>query len=105
MSESPRDLVRDLLETIAEETGDRSYRRAANALMWELPGGKPKNPRADDRAIADAQDLLAKGGAKSLHNALVLTARAKWPYANSESVAERLRRRIKRAARRLPLDR
>lgn len=96
MSESPRDLMRGLLETIAEETGDRSYLRAGRALFWEPSGRKPKTPRADDKAIDEALHLVESGSSPSLHSAFVTVAKTKWPYSEPRSVAERLRRRFKR---------
>jgi hypothetical protein len=97
MSESPRDLVRDLLESFAEKTGDNSYRRAASALNWATPGRRPKYPqRPDQLAIDEARDLLANGKAGSIHGALMQVAKARWPYAKPRSVAQRLTRKIKR---------
>jgi hypothetical protein len=89
-------IVHALCAKFADESGDKSFARAARALLWEPSGRKPKSPRVDDRAVKDANDLLAHGGAKSINDALTLVAKARWPFENPKSVFERLRRRAKR---------
>lgn len=89
--------VYDALEALSAETGQKAFSRAARAL-YQQQGGRP---RYDDRmAIAEVEDLLASGRAKTLHQALMLVARARGPAGCEKSTTERLRRKF-RATRKI----
>ena len=89
-------IVRALCAMFAAETGDKSFLRADRALMWSGAGRKPKSPRADKLALDEALHRVEAGASPSLHHAFLEVAKTKWPFDEPRSVAERLRRRLKR---------
>ena len=93
---SRREIAEAILTFFARETGDSSFLRSAAALNWATPGRRPRTPRADQLAIDEARDLLANVKAGSIWGALMQVAKARWPYAKPRSVAQRLKRKIKR---------
>ena len=89
----------ELLDRLAEFTGDRAWARAANALRQQ-PGGR-KPIAADEAAIAQVLDLMRGRPALSMREACRQVAKGFWPYKSPESCARRLSGKIaaRKAAR------
>lgn len=80
----------EALQSMAEETGDKAYARAARTLH-QLTGGRP--PIDDSKAIAEAVNLYETGAVPSMNRAFGRVARGLNPYGNRRATAERLRRK------------
>lgn len=85
--------VAEMLEALADWSGDQAFRRAASALRQNFPG----RPAVDDAAaLAEAEALLKSGAEPTLNAAirLVVKARADRPF--RRAMFERLRRKAKK---------
>lgn len=89
-----------VLKVIEEEFADRwppeeraAFRRGLKAILEPSAGRPPCDDRA---ALAEAQDLLAAGRAKSIREACLVVAKARTDGADIDAMAERLRRKMRK---------
>lgn len=89
------------LEKLAMRTGDKSYARAARAL---LQATSPGRKAIDDAvALAEVQDILKRRPSLSTNGAIMLVALARGGVSGQQSVARRLRRKWKHKTGQKPI--
>jgi hypothetical protein len=81
-----------VLTTLADQTGDRRYARAAGVLRGRT-GGRPV--KQDYAALERVAALLADGTAASIPQAARFVARAFWGEESSIAAAGRLERKFR----------
>ncbi|MDR7146161.1 hypothetical protein [Rhizobium sp. BE258] len=86
------EVLDEMLRSLAAQTGEMAFVRAANAL-YQQPGGRPVIN--DEGLIEEARWLLQRGKAKSLNQALRKVAATVSDGDGIRSIAERLRRKMR----------
>lgn len=92
----PISRIVDVLAEFAETAPlvDRAALKRGIKAMLEPSTGRP--PCDDRAALAETQDLLAVGRAKSIREACLVVAKARADGADIDAMAERLRRKMRK---------
>jgi hypothetical protein len=90
------EIFEEMLRSLAVQTGEAAFERAANAL-YQQPSGRPSIN--DARLIEEARWLIQQGKAKSINQALHKVATTVADGNGVKSIAERLRRKMRAAAK------